>query len=129
MTIYTAGMDIQTTQSTHEQRAEDVRAFLALELKGLIDDLKNDIKFDRTAGMVAAYVQACRELGRLYQVSEKPGGKGLSEITVARMLLEAREQGRLEALEAMTAGRRAEIEAATVSVRESLEALSNKSLG
>ena len=114
---------------THEQRAEETRVFLAGELRGLIDEIKANIQGDMTAGMTAALVQAYRELGRLYQVSEKPGGKGLSEIQVARMIAEATEQGRREALEAMTAGRRLELEAATTTVRESLQALSDKSLG
>jgi len=114
---------------SHEQRAEETRVFLAGELRGLIEDLKHVDKYDRTAGMLAVLVSAYKELGRLYQVSEKPGGKGLSEIQVTKMILEAEQRGRQEAQEALTSQRQLALEAATISVKDSLEALSQKSLG
>lgn len=123
------GMDIEHVAASHEQRAEDVRAYLAHDLKDLIDDLKAEIKFDKTAGMLTALIQAYRELGRLYQVAEKPGGKGLSEVQAARMVAEAEARGRLAVLEELASERRKALESATSNVRESLIALSDKSLG
>lgn len=114
---------------SHEQRAEEVRVYLAGELRGLIDTVKAQIEFDATAGMTAVLVQAYRELGRLYQVSEKPGGKGYTEVQVARMIAEAQSQARLEVLESMTAERRKALESSASKVRESLIELSDRSLG
>lgn len=122
-------MDIEHVSASHEQRSEDVRAFLAIELKELIDDLKQDLKFDKTAGILSVLVQAYKELGRLYQVAEKPGGKGHTEVQVARMVAEAEARGRLAVLDELAAERRRALESATASVKDSLIALSDKSLG
>lgn len=125
------GMDIDKSHHdtlSHEQRAEEVRVYLAGELRGLIDTVKAQIEFDATAGMTAVLVQAYRELGRLYQVSEKPGGKGYTETQVARMIAEAQSQAKLELLESMTTERRRALEAASANVRESLIELSDRSL-
>lgn len=117
-----AGMD-------HEQRTEDVRVFLTGELRGLIDDLKGQLQFDMSAGMTTALIAAYRELGRLYQAHDRPGGKGLSEVAVARMLEQARLEARNEVLAELVAGKQKALESATSTVRESLIALSDKSLG
>ena len=125
-----AGMDTDRHAALrHEARSEDVRAFLTGELEGLIDELKAQLKFDMSAGMTAALIQAYRELGRLYQVAEKPGGKGFTEVQVARMIAEAQSQARLEVLETLSAEKQKALTQASRDVRESLEALSAKSLG
>jgi hypothetical protein len=122
-------MDIEQLTSSHEQRAEDVRAFLAHDLKALIDDLKADLKFDRSAGLTAALIQAYRELGRLYQVAEKPGGKGYTDVQVARMIAEAQSQARRDVLDELAAERQRALTRAGENVKESLIALSDRSLG
>lgn len=127
-----SSMDIDRSHHdalSHEQRAEETRVFLAAELRGLIDEIKEQVKQDATAGMLAALIQAYRELGRLYQVSEKPGGKGYTDVQVARMIAEAQSQARREVLEEQAAERRKALTSAAQTVRESLIALSDRSLG
>lgn len=114
---------------THEQRAEEIRVYLTAELRGLIDALKAQIEFDPTAGMSAALIQAYRELGRLYQVSEKPGGKGHTDVQVARMIEAATAQARREVLDEQASARQKALTSAGANVKESLIALSDKSLG
>lgn len=127
-----SSMDIDRSHHdalTHEQRAEETRVFLAAELRGLIDEIKSQVGTDFTAGMAAALIQAYRELGRLYQVSEKPGGKGYTDVQVARMIAESRADARREVLDELSAQRQKALASAASSVRESLIALSDRSLG
>ena len=126
------GMDMDLGRHdgmTHEQRAEDTRIWLAGELRGLVDMIKEQLEADVSAGMTTALIQAYKELGRLYQVSERPGGKGLTELAVARMLEAARLEARAAVLAEMAEAQRAIAGRGSEQLRESLEALSNKSLG
>lgn len=128
----TGGMDIDMTHHdslTHEQRAEETRIWLAAELQTLIEKIKPQVEQDATAGMTAALIQAYRELGRLYQVSEKPGGKGYTDVQVARMVAEAQSQARREVLEEQASARQLALTQAGLNVRESLIALSDRTLG
>ena len=113
----------------HDARVEETRAFLAGKLQQLIEKLEAQIEYDPTAGMAAALIQAYRELGRLYQTSERPGGKGLTEAAVARMLESERARVRAETIVELTSARKALEGSAVQDVREALKALSDKSLG
>lgn len=124
------GMDMDTAQQQdHASRAEEVRAHIAHELTGLIEVIKAELRDGATAGMTVALIAAYKELGRLYQTHERPGGRGLTETQVARMLAADRAQQRVELEAEQRASARLALERGAVDVREALAALSDKSLG
>lgn len=115
----------------YDEVSAQVRMYAANKLRQLIEDLGPSIgaEMDPSAGMVAAYVGAVRELGRLYQAQQAPRGEVLTASVVARLVEEARVQGALEAREELRVRELAGVEEARVRVAGLLAEVGDRRLG
>lgn len=120
---------MEQVTADHEEQSARMREVLRTSLASLVEKIDDQLDVDPTAGMVMAKIAALRELGRLYQTSERPGQTGkLTELQVSKLLEAERARTRLEVLEELKQSRQNSLESGSRGVRESLLELSDKSL-
>ena len=122
-------MDIEKQLLDHEEQSARMREVLRHGYSALIERLDDEIEAGATAGLFVAKISALKELGRLYQVHERPGAAGkLTESQVSKLLEAERARTRAEVLEEVKALRANAVSQGHVGVREALLELSDKSL-